>query len=36
MAKKKKTNRQIIVHKTPHRKLKTKPHEPHKILGDIL
>ena len=29
MAKYKKTNRQIIVQKTQHRKLKTKQHEPH-------
>ena len=29
MAKDKKTNGQIIVQKTQHRKLKTKQHEPH-------
>ena len=33
MAKSKKTNRQIIVHKTQHRKLKTKHHEPNKNWG---
>ena len=33
--KKKRTNRQIIVHKTQHRKLKTKQHEPHLNLGVI-
>ena len=33
MAKNKKTNRQIILHKTQHRKLKTKQHEPHQKLG---
>ena len=32
---KKKTNRQIIVHKTQHRKLKTKQHKPHQKLGLI-
>ena len=32
MAKNKKTNRQIIVQKTQHRKLKTKQHEPTKKL----
>ena len=31
----KKTNRQIIVYMTQHRKLKTKQHEPHKKLGVI-
>ena len=32
MAKNKKTNRQIIVQKTQHRKPKTKQHEPHQKL----
>ena len=31
----KQTNRQILVHKTQHRKLKTKQHEPHEKLGLI-
>ena len=31
----KKTNRQIIVHKKQHRKLKTEQHEPHQKLGVI-
>ena len=31
----KKTNRQIIEHKTQHRKLKTKQHESHQNLGVI-
>ena len=35
MAKNKKTNRQIIVQKTQHRKLKIKQHEPHQKLGVI-
>ena len=36
MAKNKKTDRQIIVQKTQHRKqLKTKQHEPHQKLGVI-
>ena len=35
MAKNKKTNRQIKVQKTQHRKLKTKQHEPHQKLGVI-
>ena len=35
MAKNKKTNRQIIVQKTQHRKLKTKQHKPHQNLGVI-
>ena len=35
MAKNKKTNRQIIVQKTQHRKLKTEQHEPHQNLGII-
>ena len=34
MAKKEK-DRQIIVHKTQHRKLKTKQHKPHQKLGVI-
>ena len=33
--KKKKTNRQTIVHKTQHRKLKTEQHKPHQKLGVI-
>ena len=36
MAKNKKTNRQIIVQKIQHRKLKTKQHERHQKLGVIL
>ena len=35
MTKIKKTNRQIIVQKTQHTKLKTKQHEPHQKLGVI-
>ena len=35
MAKNKKTNRQMIVQKTQHRKLKTKQHEPIKNWGDL-
>ena len=35
MAKNKKTNRQIIVQMTRHRKLKTKQHNPHQKLGVI-
>ena len=35
IANKKKTNRQIIVHKTQHRKLKTYQHEPHQKLEVI-
>ena len=35
MTKKKKTNREIIVHKTQHRKLKTEQHEPNQKLGVI-
>ena len=31
----KKTNRQIILQKTKHRKLNTKQHEPHQKLGVI-
>ena len=34
--KKKKTNRQTIVQKTQHRKLKIQQHEPHQKLGVIL
>ena len=33
---KKKTNRQIIVHKTQHRKLMTKQHKNHQKLGDLM
>ena len=31
MTKNKKTNRQLIVQKTKHRKVKTKQHEPHQL-----
>ena len=35
MLKRKKTNRQTIVHMTQHRKLKNEQHEPHQKLGMI-
>ena len=35
MTKNKKINRQMIVQKTQHRKLKTKQHEPHQTLSVI-
>ena len=35
MARNKKTSRQIIVHKTQHKKLKTKQHQRHQKLGVI-